>query len=251
MTDIAHVIEFKTNNDSGSYADFTLNMSGVPLEYHDNEKYEMAILNGYLKFNTPNFSVALGNESYSAGPSGGEFAGNLGDGRYNISDIQDQLIRHAKFFGYPTTAIKIYPVPSLEIIVIEVSAGHSITLSAGFANMLGFAAGTYTAGINGGTSKPKIDEGIVYLNVVCDAVERNIIPSNGGLFTNDGILETFQYNALSSSILNLHSDYLTWRPLRQHTGHISNMRFRILDQDGNLIAMKEPVYFIIGLRIIK
>lgn len=252
MADIAHVVEFKTDNSSGSYADFTVDMNRVPLEFHDNERYEMAVLNGYLRFNTPNISASLLNNGLQIDtPQPATYVTNLADGRYSLFDINAFFDRHALSNGYSTNGITLFGDPATGKISMQIDTGFTFTPSAGLAQILGFAPGAYTAGFYDAPNEPNLDEGIMYVNVVCDVIERNLIPSNGSLLTNDGILETLQYNGLGHSVLSLHSDILTWRPIRQHSGHIRNMRFRLLDQDGNLLRMEEPVYFIVGLRIIK
>jgi len=250
MTDIAEVIEFKTNDSSGSYADFTLDMSRVPLEIHDNERYEMAALNGYVKLNTPNISASLNNNSWSMTIAGVPYNLFLGDGRYSLYELNNYMERALKSVGGSPTGIRFVPITEIGHLMVTLEPTYTFQPGSGFAEILGFDAISYTA-TSVAPRAPKLDEGITYVNLVCDVIERNLIPSNGGLNTNDGILETFTYNGIASSTISLHSDYLTWRPIRQHSGHITNMRFRLLDQDGKLIRMSEPVYIIIGLRVIK
>lgn len=255
MTDIEEVIEFKTNNTSGSYADFTLDMTAIPMDHHNNEEYEMVLLNGYIDLTTPNISAALGNNTLTIlVPGPNTYPITIPDGRYSLYELNNVIEQTAFLAGFSANGIRFVGDTATGKISIYTLAGYTVTLPTGLAELLGFAPGTYGTIANDisiGTSRPLLDDNIKYVNVVCDCVKNNKIAGNGGLFTNDGILETIQYSGLSSSQLSLHSDTLTWRPMKKFQGHVRNMRFRVLDQDGKLVKMQDPIYMIIGFRIIK
>jgi hypothetical protein len=253
MTDISNVLVFETTDESGSHADFTADLTGTPLEVNDNKRYEVALLNGYLKLDTPNISTALNNNSFTiTTPTPATITATIEDGRYSVFELNTFFDRYSLTdLGLTNSFIEFQGSTATGVLSFALTSGYTITFSQGLADILGMTTATYSSAINTGTSQPKLDQGILYINATCDAIERNMVPKNSASFLPEGILKTFQYTGISSSTLNFHSEFLVWRPLKEYSGHVHSMRFRLIDQDGNLLPLKSSVHYIIAVKEIE